>query len=118
MFRSNKPGPHFHVKQLSHGNRNPILIIQSLHVVKICPWGTLHFNRSVSSSIHGAVKKKTQKHRCAIRTRCFKLLPFLTVIKYVTTTYSPKASLHCYYTIKSNGINAGVSDLMVQLHLV
>lgn len=60
MFRSNKPGPHFHNKQLSHDNRNPILIIQSLHVIKNCPWGTLHFNRSVSSSIHGTVKKETQ----------------------------------------------------------
>lgn len=27
MFRSSKPGPHFHVKQPSHDNGNPILII-------------------------------------------------------------------------------------------
>ena len=46
-----------------------------------------------------------------------KLLPFLIVIKYVTVKYSSAASLHCYYTIRSNNIASGVSNVMAKLYL-
>lgn len=46
-----------------------------------------------------------------------KLLPFLTVLKYATDKYSSAASLHCYYTIRSNSIASGVSNVMAKSYL-
>ena len=46
-----------------------------------------------------------------------KLLPFLTVIKYSTDKYSSASSLHCYYTIRSNSIASGVSNVMAKSYL-
>ena len=74
---------------------------------------SMHFNRLASSSIHGTEKNKDVSFVPDVS----KLLPFLVVIKYATDKYSSAASLHCYYTIRSNSIASGVWNVMAKLYL-
>lgn len=106
MFWSNKPGPHVHVKQISHDKQNPILITKSLHMIRIVH-GVLSI--LIDQFLHQFVAMYKRSKDVYFLPDLPKLLPFLTVFKY--------ASLYCYYTDTLNSIDSEGSNMMAKLYL-